>query len=143
MIELYSKVEPGRLLHVVKRLYDVERQVGFREDILDADNFIQCSSLKMDRGKTFKPHKHVYKEVSYPKCIAQESWVVIRGSVRCIFYDLDDTILDDVFLAHGDTSFTLAGGHTYVILEDDTIVYEYKTGPYEGQERDKAFIDEK
>jgi hypothetical protein len=27
----------------------------------------------------------------------------------------------------------LYGGHTYQILEDDTIVYEYKTGPYEGQ----------
>ena len=26
------------------------------------------------------------------------------------------------------------------ILEEDTIVYEYKTGPYEGQELDKVFI---
>ena len=24
--------------------------------------------------------------------------------------------------------------------EDDTIVYEYKTGPYKGQENDKVFI---
>jgi hypothetical protein len=25
-------------------------------------------------------------------------------------------------------------------LEDNTLVYEYKTGPYEGQEFDKIFI---
>ena len=37
---------------------------------------------------------------------------------------------------------TFQGGHTYEILEDDTIVYEYKTGPYKGQENDKVFIDE-
>ena len=29
----------------------------------------------------------------------------------------------------------------YTILEDNTIVYEYKTGPYEGQELDKKFIE--
>ena len=42
----------------------------------------------------------------------------------------------------GDASFTLEGGHTYEILEDDTLVYEYKTGPYEGQKLDKTFLDE-
>ena len=35
---------------------------------------------------------------------------------------------------------TFEGGHTYTILEDETIVYEYKTGPYKGQENDKVFI---
>jgi hypothetical protein len=40
----------------------------------------------------------------------------------------------------GDASFTLEGGHNYEILEDNTLVYEYKTGPYEGQEMDKKFI---
>ena len=140
MIELYSGVLQGKLLHVIKRVLDIEYQEEFREDIIDPDNFIQCSSLKMDKGHTFKPHKHIYKDRHYPRQIAQESWVVIRGSVRCVFYDLDDTILSEHTLRAGDASFTLAGGHTYVILEDDTIVYEYKTGPYEGQKSDKEFI---
>ena len=45
------------------------------------------------KGKTFKPHKHIEKVRTYEKQIAQESWVVIRGSVKCIFYDLDDNII--------------------------------------------------
>ncbi|KKK64680.1 hypothetical protein LCGC14_2981760 [marine sediment metagenome] len=137
---IYSRVLPGELLHVIKKLSEVEFQEEFRKDIIDADNFIQCSSLKMDAGHTFKPHKHIYKDRHYPRQIAQESWVVIRGSVRCVFYDLDDTILSEPILKAGDASFTLAGGHTYVILEDNTTVYEFKTGPYEGQEFDKTFI---
>ena len=39
-----------------------------------------------------------------------------------------------------DISITFYGGHNYVSLEDDTRVYEYKTGPYMGQARDKEFI---
>ena len=34
----------------------------------------------------------------------------------------------------------IEGGHTYSILEDDTVIYEYKTGPYFGQTLDKEFI---
>jgi cupin fold WbuC family metalloprotein len=140
MEKIYSKVVEGRLLHIVKRLSEVVSQDGPREDIVDADNFIQCSSLNMKEGTTFRPHKHIYKSREYPRMIAQESWVVIKGSVRCVFYDLDDTVIAEPVLYPGDSSFTLHGGHTYVILEDDTIVYEYKTGPYEGQKHDKVFI---
>ena len=39
-----------------------------------------------------------------------------------------------------DLSMTFRGGHNYEILENDTIVYEFKTGPYLGIEFDKKFI---
>ena len=94
----------------------------------------------MAKGTTFRPHKHITKERTYEAQIAQESWVVIKGSVKCIFYDIDDTIIATPILRAGDASFTLYGGHTYEILEEETIVYEYKTGPYEGQALDKTFL---
>ena len=72
--------------------------------------------------------------------IAQESWVIIQGSVKCTFYDLDDSILVESVLSVGDASFTLEGGHNYLILEENTLIYEYKTGPYEGHLLDKTFI---
>ncbi len=102
----------------------------------------QCSSLKMKKGTTFKPHKHIWKEPE-GRVITQESWVVLRGSVKCYFYDVDDTLLATPILKEGDASFTFYGGHTYEILEDDTIVYEYKTGPYLGQKFDKVFLKKK
>lgn len=136
MEKIYSKKEENKLLHMIKRLSDIEG----RQELVPTDNFIQCASLKMEKGKTFPPHKHITKERTYTNQIAQESWVVIRGSVKCIFYDIDDTIIATPILYAGDASFTLYGGHTYEILEEDTIVYEYKTGPYEGQEFDKTFI---
>ena len=66
--------------------------------------------------------------------------MVIKGSVKCFFYDLDDKLIQTEILNAGDCSITLSGGHNYEILEEETVVYEYKTGPYEGQIKDKVFI---
>jgi len=142
MKKIYSKKEPNKLLHIIHRVdefYTIED--GHRRDVVGADEFIQLSALNMNDGHTFKPHKHIWKS-GEEKCIAQESWVVIKGSVECIFYDLDDTVLETPILYPGDCSVTLGGGHTYKILEDDTLVYEYKTGPYKGIENDKEFLND-
>jgi len=136
MEKIYSKVQPDKLLHMVVRKEEIK---SGRMDIVSEENFIQCSMLNMEKGKTFKPHKHIWKERTR-NVIAQESWIVIQGSVKCIFYDLDDTIIAEPILYPGDSSYTLEGGHNYLIMEDDTLVYEYKTGPYEGQAMDKTFL---
>jgi len=137
MEKIYSKVDPNKLLHTIVRKEEI---TPGRQDIVSEEHFIQCSILNMEKGKTFRPHKHIWKERTR-NVIAQESWIVIQGSVKCIFYDTDDTILAEPILYPGDASFTLEGGHNYLILEDNTLVYEYKTGPYEGQALDKTFLD--
>ena len=55
-------------------------------------------------------------------------------------YDIDDTLLCEHIVKAGDITITLEGGHGYEIMEDNTMVYEFKTGPYEGQSLDKVFI---
>lgn len=136
MEKIYSKIDPSVLLHIIVRKEDM---TPGRQDVISEENFIQCSILNLEEGKTFKPHKHIWKERTR-NVIAQESWIVVQGSVKCIFYDLDDSIISEPILNVGDASFTLQGGHNYLILEDNTLVYEYKTGPYEGQQLDKQFI---
>lgn len=134
----YSAVKTNKLLHMVCRTKHVSLK---RTDVVEENEFLQLAILKLDKGKTFVPHKHIFKEVP-AMSIAQESWVVITGSVKVIFYDIDDKIIATDILGPGDLSITLAGGHNYEILEEDTLVLEYKTGPYYGQELDKVFINE-
>lgn len=137
MIEkYYSKVEPNKLLHLVHRLENVSERVN----IIPENNFLQCSFMSLEKNQTFKAHKHIEKNRSYTNQIAQESWIVVKGKIKSIFYDIDDSLLTEVILNPGDASFTLYGGHNYFILEPDTLVYEYKTGPYEGQTLDKEFL---
>jgi cupin fold WbuC family metalloprotein len=136
MENIYSKINPDKLLHIIVRKEDL---TPGRIEVISPDQYIQCALLNMEKGKTFKPHKHIHKERTR-YIIAQESWIVIQGSVKCIFYDTNDQIIANPILYPGDASFTLEGGHNYEILEDSTLVYEYKTGPYEGQSLDKTFI---
>jgi cupin fold WbuC family metalloprotein len=135
MQHIYSKVEPGRLLHIVNRREEIEG----RTEVIPADQFLQLATLQLDHGTTFRPHQHIWKE-GQDKVIAQESWVIIRGMVRVDFYDTDGSLLDLAVLNYGDCSVTLGGGHNYTILTHDALVYEYKTGPYTGQENDKVFL---
>jgi hypothetical protein len=136
MEKIYSKIN-GELLHQIVRLDDV---VSGRTDLSTDDNYLQCAALKLPKGHTFKPHRHNTNPRHDENYIPQESWCVIRGKVQCILYDIDNTIIAEPILSAGDVSFTFLGGHNYLILEEDTIVYEYKTGPYFGQKIDKTFI---
>lgn len=129
----------GETLHIIHRKADF---VAGRVNLVEPDQFIQCATLKMEKATTFKAHKHIVRKRTFSKWIAQESWVCIRGSVKVILYDTDDTILHIDVLTAGDISITLNGGHNYVILSDDSLVYEFKVGKYDGQEKDKTFINE-
>ena len=138
MEKYYSKINTNKLLHIVNRLSNINDKQ--RINIVPEDNFIQCSLLKLENNKTFSPHKHITKSRNYDNQISQESWLVLEGKIECTFYDIVDTILATTILKKGDASFTLYGGHTFKVLQEDTIIYEYKTGPYEGQQLDKVLI---
>ena len=112
-----------------------------RKDIIPEENFLQLSTLNLQDGTTFKPHRHIWKE-GEKKVIAQESWVVIEGYVDVTYYDESgSTPIGNYRIGPGDCSITLLGGHTYKAI-GEVKVYEFKTGPYKGQKLDKRFIDD-
>ena len=133
MEKIYSKISPDILLHIINRKEDIIKE---RNDLAPQKEYLQVACFEMDKGKTFKPHKHIKQERLIE--ITQESWVVIEGAVKATLYDLDDSIIKEIILKPGDCSITFYGGHNYEAIEDRTIIYEYKTGPYQGVEKDKA-----
>lgn len=109
-----------------------------RNNIISNSEPLQLCTLRMNQGDTFIPHVHVkFEKIVYT---TQESWVVIRGRVKVLHFDVDGNLLNESILEVGDATVTLYGGHTYEALDDDTIVYEFKTGPYLGIEKDKKHI---
>ena len=127
----------GKICHKVFRLSDFGADYN-RKDVSEEKEFLQCAILNMPSGKTFNPHKHIWKKAP-DQCIAQESWCVVKGKVEVFFYDEAGILLTTCVLEAGDASFTYYGGHTYKVLED-AFVYEYTTGTYEGILYDKVFL---
>jgi cupin fold WbuC family metalloprotein len=135
MNRIFSHTKPTLLLHIINKEVTHDRK-----DISPNEEFLQASCFKMNNGKTFRPHKHIFKKVEERTVITQETWIIIKGRVKVYLYDIDDKIIHTDILTAGECTITFRGGHNYECLEDDTLVYEVKTGPYEGQERDKTFI---
>ena len=64
----------------------------------------------------------------------------MSGKVKASFYDLDDSFLCDRIIEKGDVVVFYRGGHSLEVLEDNTIFYEFKNGPYFGVSNDKEKI---
>ena len=92
--KINSLIDPEKTMHIMCRQ---DNEDFTRIDVVDEEQYLQLAVLKMYKGKTFKPHKHIFKNVPETS-IAQESWFVSRGKVKAIFYDLDDNIIDTPIL---------------------------------------------
>lgn len=124
------------LLHIIVR---GNSAIPGRANIIQPDQFLQAALLNFNKGHTFKAHKHNWKN-GVEKTIAQECWIVVKGMVKVFYYGLDNKLLKETILLPGDASFTLQGGHNYEIMEDESIIYEIKSGPYVDQQTDKTML---
>ena len=138
--KIYSKIEPDKLLHMVIR-YDAFNDAKFRIDACDTREWLQIAILRLERNQTFKPHKHIPREIN-ATMIPCECWIVISGIIQCYYYDVDNQPLAERVIESGEVTITLGGGggHTYKSLSEDSMVYEIKTPFYLGREQDKVLI---
>ena len=141
MIHTYSKIKPEKRLHTVFTATD-RKELENRIDMTEEQEFLQCSIMRLIHGKTYKAHKHIIKPQSTFEFQVQEAFIIIEGLVTITIYDLDDSKLCTLVLYTGDLAVLLAGGHSIRAAVPNTMMYEIKTGPYEGQIMDKKFIEE-
>jgi hypothetical protein len=134
----YSAID-GQLNHIILTLSDLSELSSNRVNVCPDESFLQLGLIKSG-PRSYAPHFHLDHQTPRQIIRAQESWVVMRGSVEVTLYDKDDSVQATKTLNQGDVTLTLYGGHGYKILEEGTLVYEFKSGPYEGIEIDKQEI---
>lgn len=82
-----------------------------------------------------QPHRHLYP----PKA---ESVIVLRGAILSFHFREDGKVTEVYNLAAGAADFGVDSEpgtfHTFLALEDDTVLFEVKPGPYK-QSSDKDF----
>ena len=137
MKRIYSKINPNKLILALMRYNDISE---CRYDLSPDEEYLQISGMKLKRGKKVKAHKHT--PIERKTDITQEAWVVFDGCIRGIFYDLDDSVLYETDIKRGDVVVLFRGGHSLEVLDENTIFYEFKTGPYLGIKADKEAINE-
>jgi hypothetical protein len=131
----------GKVLHeIIRASFEESVTELTRVDITRPEEFLQLAVIQIPANHTFKAHIHLERERSFSNLKAQESWVVVRGQVEVDYYSEFGDFMCTETLGAGDISITFHGGHGYRTTTSDALVYEYKSGPYEGQEIDKRFI---
>jgi hypothetical protein len=134
--------DSGVLLHEVLRPTKRGSQILElnRIDFSDPKEFLQGAIIEMPAKHSFLAHVHLERERSFSNLRAQESWVVIKGQVEVTYFTDSGDLITTEILGPGDITISFRGGHGYRTLTSDALVYEFKSGPYEGLEIDKRFI---
>jgi cupin fold WbuC family metalloprotein len=101
-----------------------------RIDLMSPDSSLQLALINMKEKETFIPHVHEEYLLKQQLRNTQETWVVIKGKIEASLFDLDTTPITKVLLNEGDALITLKGGHNYKCLSPESLVYEFKSGPY-------------
>tara|TARA_B100000965_G_scaffold112172_2_gene92607 strand:- start:1572 stop:1976 length:405 start_codon:yes stop_codon:yes gene_type:complete len=134
-MKIYSNVEKDTLLHIISKADDI---VNERHDITPVNYFLQVGAMRLNNNRTFDRHYHIKNERHTDE--THESWIVIKGKIKAILYDLDNTLIHEEILGPGDCVITVKGGHNWLCLEDNTLAYEFKNGPYKGNKADKELF---
>lgn len=141
MVEKIYSLVTNEVLHEIYRRSDIEHQEPERVNLGKESHYLQAAAMRVQGQKSFRAHTHLTRSRTIPNLKAHESWVVVSGKVTVHYFDVDDRPLGDFTLSDGDLTISYSGGHGYTVLTENTLVYEFKSGPYEGQEIDKRFIE--
>ena len=132
--QIYSDVDPEILIATVITNFE---EAG-RHDASTVDEILQVSALSLTKNKVVKSHMH--KPIVRGTIGTQEAWIVISGSIRAEIFDTNKDKISENILMSGDCVVLYRGGHSMQVLEDDTVIYEIKNGPYLGAENDSQPI---
>lgn len=127
----FSKLDPKKVLHVVMNSLDAGTT---RTDLSHPDQYLQSSVIPLQNGKKIAPHIHQPRQNLPGPLLTQESWVVMRGKIRVCLFDLDKTLLYEGELLPGYVLITFGGGHFLECIEENSIIIEFKNGPYLGRD---------
>ena len=136
MYKIFSKIKKKKLIHV---FYRSKKNLD-RINLSPNNEFLQASIIKFKDKKIIKSHHHLKHGIIKLKRPIQESWILLRGEAKITYFDINNTKLRTFLMKSGDISITFHGGHELKVLKKNSILYEYKTGPYKGTSKDLKYF---
>lgn len=135
MKQIYSKVKKEKIIASIIKLKDIGE---YRTDISPESEYIQVSARSIKKG--IKVPAHIHLPIDRRTDITQETWIIISGKIEFELFDLDNSFICLGIIEAGDSLTLYRGGHSLKIIEENTIMYEIKNGPYFGIDSDKKLL---
>ena len=132
--KVFSICDPKVLLAILYSPQDPDTRV----DLADSSGILQVAVIPMN--EQFKVPPHVHNSLERQTIGTSESGVVLNGSIKLDVFDVDNIQVGSWILRKGSIAITEKGGHGLTSLQSNTLVYEFKNGPYWGPDADKVRI---
>jgi hypothetical protein len=117
---------------IIARIIGREEQYGKFKFFSEDKDALQIARWNHPKGYECKAHIHNVR----PKTIymVEEAIFVLSGELEVTFCSPEGEPIAKRLLHEGDICHTLDCGHGYKVLTDDTRVFEFKNGPFPGEE---------
>lgn len=96
--------------------------------LTEADGALQALAFNYSQGTVVSAHRHTPAERITNQL--QECIVVIKGKVRASLYSDAGECVKKLDIGAGELFITFNAGHGFEILEEGTLLYEIKNGPF-------------
>jgi cupin fold WbuC family metalloprotein len=100
------------------------KNFNYHDDLSDS---LQRLLNAMQPGTYIQPHKHENPD-------KREAFIILTGKVLVVTFDDEGKILDHILLSQENGNYGVEiperTWHSLIILEEDSVVYEVKDGPY-------------
>lgn len=137
MKKIFSNIDSNVQIVTLIRKDEV---TSHRHNLSDEKECLQVAAKRVHSDSKFPAHHHNICDRATTK--TQEAWVVVQGRIKAVFYDIDDSKILETELSSGDCAVVFNGGHGFEVVDNDTIIYEFKNGPYYGVDVDKEYIND-
>lgn len=131
MIKINNELISGLLL---KASQAERRRTNYNFHKTPGDTLQRMLNI-LNTGTYIRPHKHENPD-------KREAFIILRGKVLVVTFHDDGSILDHFVLdqtqAHFACEIAPKTWHTIICIEDNSVLYELKDGPYQ-PENDKVF----
>lgn len=109
-----------------------------RTNLTDPDKIIQSSLIKMIKFQSVPKHEHLPIE-RHTKGTG-EAWLILQGSFEVEIFDIDRVSIGKYFLNKFDMLIMFNGGHSLRATKKNSIMFEFKNGPFRGGDSDKIYF---
>ena len=69
-----------KILHLINKFDEITE----RTNVAPPNQFLQLATLKFDKGKTFKPHKHIWKNLIKMKLLHKNHGLLLKAQLKFI-----------------------------------------------------------
>lgn len=109
-----------------------------RINLTELSQIIQASLIKMTRFQSVPKHEHL--PIERYTTGTGEGWLVLNGSFEAEIFDIDQTSLGKYLLKKFDIILMFNGGHSLYATKKNSVIFEFKNGPFKGSDSDKIYF---